>query len=48
VAEPDAGEFKELDLQVPSWSHLLSAVCQYRVGRPGRFGHMQWHQIDRG
>ena len=29
VAEPDAGEFKGLDLQAPSWSHLQSAVCQY-------------------
>ena len=32
----------------PGWSHLQSAVCQHREGRPGRFGHVQWHQIDRG
>ena len=27
---------------------FLLAVCKYRGGRPGRFGHVQLHQVDRG
>ena len=30
----------------PTSSHSLLAVCKYGGGRPGRFGHVQWHQVD--
>ena len=32
----------------PGHSHLQLLVCQSEGGRPGRFGHVRLHQVDRG
>jgi len=35
---------------VPRLSHLqylIAFVCKYGGGRPGRFGHVQLHQVDK-
>ena len=39
---------REVSQTIPTSSICSFAVCKYRGGRPGRFGHMRLCQIDRG